>query len=772
MKKPIYLLLLLLLLGISGFAQSTADLSFYKYPKQIPAKYILDPKEEYKRLKAEGLPEGWKENEFDRYCELMSFQKANAFLSGEVYMGWDDLENYLNDVLRKIVGKKSMTNNNIHAYANRNAEFNAYAIHDGTFYVNIGLLADVKDEAGLACILGHEYTHFKKNHLRKSMLERMRATTKKMRDKNTDLVLGSLHNSRRFEQEADSMGAVYAAKAGYNLKSGINNFYQLRFMEDKEKSKQSEDDDSGEVANSDEDDDVAKKKDEHGDKVLASHPDLQRRIKYFKRFARKFNPDSAQNYIVSKSTFKTLQAQARVETLNVLLENFSYKTCTEKAFTYYLLDPGNDAYVYYILEASRRAILAHKDLFKKPFLTEDYSKDVYDDLDKGILANLEILVPDTNQFKKIKATDLLIDDSKDFPFKLWDEAFNYFSKIATERQIKESYLTIALAAQNSADRKENLINYLAFEKIKNRSFAQALLDKRLLSDLEGNKKEMVVTGKVSFIEDHSYGYHKKQLMSEEKTPEYINTLNEFLKKNYPAKELVMYHDMAKEDLSKAMKYQQAMLSSLVSYSLLAERKEDGEEETTADEEEEKPKKHKKKSEADDEEFNNYQDFISPLQSTNFYAKKKKKKKKKEPEITHHFIKSDSSIETFILTPEVWSMFKKDELKSLETITTTSFEDHTQFLGVKLKTSAVTENSAALLIVLCNPYLCCSLPCIEIGSRVKSGSGKFAYEVTYYSFTPNSKNQKQSYYKELVHYKMYKAYYLNSMNNAFGSKTKE
>ena len=543
-------------------------------------------------------------------------------------------------------------------------------------------------------------------------------------------------------------------------------------MEEKEKTKADADSEEGDVSNDDEESSSKiKGKDEHGDKVLSSHPDLQRRIKYFKRFARRMNCDSPQLYIVSKATFKTLQAEARVETLNALLENFSYKTCTEKAFTYYLLDPTNDAYVYYILEASRRAILAYKDLYKKPFLTEDYSKDVYDDLDKGILANLEILVPDTNQYKKIKATDLLVEDSKDFPFKAWEEAFNYFQKIAEEREIKESYLTMALAAQTLTDRKEKLIKYLSLEKIKYRSFAQAMLDKRLLKDLADNKKELVVTGKVSFIEDHRYGYHSRQLISEEKTPEYITTLASFLKKKYPAKELVMYDDFAKEDLSKAMKYRVAMLSSLVSYKLLEDRADDNDDNTSTDEEEVKPKKKKKKSEADDEEFTNYNEFSSPLNSVNFISKKKKKKKK-EPEITHHFIKSDSSIQTFVLTPEVWSMFKKDELKSLETVTTTSFEDHTKLMGLQFKGNDDAMNAQMILLCCCQPWLICTLPCVEMYTRVQRGSGKFAYQVTYYSFTPNSKMQKQSYYAETVHYKMYKSHYLNSMNNAFGSKTQE
>ncbi|MFM2049457.1 MAG: hypothetical protein RI955_2005, partial [Bacteroidota bacterium] len=57
-------------------------------------------------------------------------------------------------------------------------------------------------------------------------------------------------------------------------------------------------------------------------------------------------------------------------------------------------------------------------------------------------------------------------------------------------------------------------------------------------------------------------------------------------------------------------------------------------------------------------------------------------------------------------------------------------------------------------------------------RIGYGSGKNAYEVTYYSFTPTDAKNKQWYYEETVHYKMYPAHFLNSYYNALNSKKDE
>jgi Zn-dependent protease with chaperone function len=791
MYKKTLLLITAVLVTVISFAQTNSyKMRYYKYPKQVPSKYLFNPKEDFEKLKSSGKPNGWKTNEFERYCEMMAFQKANSFLSGEVYLGWDEVESYLNDVLKTTIGQKATESGNIHAFPQRNSDFNAYCIHDGTFYVNIGLLADVTDEAGLAAILGHEYAHYKKQHLKKSLLQKMRATTKRKRSRNDDLILASLHSSREFEQQADSIGAALAARAGYNLKSGVANFYQLRYMMEKEQAKSDAEDDS----NDDEDNKLAKQKDAKGDKVLSSHPDLKRRIKYFKRFVKSMNEENAKQYLVGEDKFKSLQSKAQIEVLSVLLEDFSYKTCTEKAFTYYLFHPENDVLVYYLLEACRRAMIVHPDLYKKPFLTDEYSKEQYDDLPEGILANMDIIVPDSNHYKNIVATDLLLDDVTKFPFKTWQQAFDYFSKIATEHSIVESYLTMALAAQTKTERKNLIDKYLSFEKVKMKDFALALKEDNLLKSLESNTKDYMVTGNVKFIEDHRYGYHYKQLESLNKSETYLTDLNNYLKTNFPNKELIKYDDMAKEDMAKAMKYKQAMLASVVSFNLLnkAESGDDDNGDGDSDDDDDddgdsKPTKKKsnlKKGDddgADDADTktnsktkpktkaskkeDEVEEFTDILKSDFSFAAINKKKKKSSKETVKKVIKSDRDIQTFLLNPEIWSFFKKEGIHSLETVTTTSFTDKTQLLGLHVtKRENCGANLAACLYA--SPLI---LPIMEIVYRIGKGSIKNAYEITYYSFTPTDAKNKQWYYEETVHYKMYPAHYLNSFYNAINSK---
>jgi Zn-dependent protease with chaperone function len=789
MKKNL-LLIIGLIICIAALAQGQGyKMRYYKYPKKVPEKYIFNPKDDYQKLKAESKPKGWKEQEFERYCEMMAFQKSNSFLSGEVYLGWDEMETYVNDVLKTTIGTKAAENGSIHAFPQRNSDFNAYCIHDGTFYVNIGLLADVTDEAGLATILGHEYAHYKKQHLKKSLLQKMRATTKRKRNRNDDLVLESLHSSREFEQQADSIGAALAAKAGYNLKSGIANFYQLRYMMEKEAAKSDEN-------NSDDEDEnkLAKQKDAKGDKVLSSHPDLKRRIKYFKRFVKTMNEENARKYIVSEEKFKALQTKAQIEVLSVLLEDFSYKTCTEKAFTYYLFNPDNDVLVYYLLEACRRAMIVHPDLYKKPFLTDDYSKEQYDDLEYGILANLDIIVPDSNHFKNIVATNFVVDTVSQIPFKTWQEAFDYFSKIATEHNIVESYLTMALAAQTKTERKNLIDKYLSFEKVKMKDFALALKEDNLLKSLETNTKDYMVTGNVKFIEDHRYGYHYKQLESLDKSKGYLDDLKNYMQKNFPEKELVQYSEMAQEDMAKAMKYRQAMLASLISFNLLnkADSGNDDNGDSSGDDDDDddsdsKPAKKKSSIKKGDDDGDDDSDTKTPTKKTKTSTTTKKtkadeveeftdilstdfsfasinKKKKTKKEVEKRVIKSDRDIQTFLLNPEIWSFFKKESIHSLETVTTTSFTDKTQLLGLHI---TKRENcGTTLACIYATPLI---LPIMEIVYRVGRGSIKNAYEITYYSFTPTDAKNKQWYYEETVHYKMYPAYFLNSYYNALNSK---
>lgn len=114
---------------------------------------------------------------------------------------------------------------------------NAFALPGGKVGVHTGLFPITKTDAGLAAVLGHEIAHVTRNHAgsRKTQATGLALgglvldqIAKRGGSSTADRVkLGALYgagatvglalpHSRRAELEADKIGAIYMAKAGYN----------------------------------------------------------------------------------------------------------------------------------------------------------------------------------------------------------------------------------------------------------------------------------------------------------------------------------------------------------------------------------------------------------------------------------------------------------------------------------------------------------------------------------------------------------------------------
>ncbi len=121
---------------------------------------------------------------------------------------------------------------------------NAFALPGGYIYVTTGLLAILKTEDELACILGHEIIHSNNRHAVRKM---KRSVLPKLLEVPGNLLgafnedLGAVFNapivmsntllfasySREFETEADKQGILLAAKAGYDPKALISALNRL-----------------------------------------------------------------------------------------------------------------------------------------------------------------------------------------------------------------------------------------------------------------------------------------------------------------------------------------------------------------------------------------------------------------------------------------------------------------------------------------------------------------------------------------------------------------
>ena len=148
-----------------------------------------------------------------------------------------DIDAYVNGVGKRLVPAAAASAVNFHFYVLREPLVNAFALPNGSIYVNVGLLARLENEAQLAEVLGHEVAHVVKRH----SLDRQRSRRTTMIVANiADIALfgtsiaylpavGALAGqSRENEAEADRAGLEYMSAAGYPLAEADKLFTVIR----------------------------------------------------------------------------------------------------------------------------------------------------------------------------------------------------------------------------------------------------------------------------------------------------------------------------------------------------------------------------------------------------------------------------------------------------------------------------------------------------------------------------------------------------------------
>ena len=502
------------------------------FPEKVDKKYILDPiadEAKYRKKVGKKIPG----KHLKPYTYSCAFGKSEMFKDGKIYLAWPGLENYLNQLLDSII-PGNLKNKKIRVFIGRSSEINAFCLYDGTMIVNAGLIAEVKNEAALVAVMGHELAHFAKNHV---LNEYVNSFKKKKKDKKMDaleLAIKRRGYSQQLELEADEVGFAITKDAGYDVSQANTNFELfIREMEYTKKRTGSE------LVN----EDSVKLETKAGtynantlEKLLRTHPDEKERQEKLAAYI-KANPGiKKKTNKIDEDYFMALQKQARLESISLIFGEHNYTECLERAFRFYLFEPNDITYAYYIAESIRRICLMDYTLRKKGFLAEKILSDSFKE-GQGILHDLKFLIPNEEQYARIKATEFT--NPSKVPFETYKEAFYYFDEKLIKKDFSEAHLMAALFENNKGKRQKSIDKYMAHPKALRKDFARNYLDNTLNTKINVNPGEIVMIPQVNYY-SHSrynkygaygrtrYNYGKSEIVGGELAKDISNAFNSSL----------------------------------------------------------------------------------------------------------------------------------------------------------------------------------------------------------------------------------------------------
>jgi predicted Zn-dependent protease len=155
----------------------------------------------------------------------------DLLLSGEVLIN-DPLGNYVNKVADELLKNNPELRRQIHIYVTKSPEVNAHAFDRGFIFINIGLLAQLENEAQLAYVLSHEITHVVKKHSVNQYLENIKLNngTSTYESGNYEARnIAKYRFSKENETEADAEGLLRIKESKYSVKALNGAFDVLQY---------------------------------------------------------------------------------------------------------------------------------------------------------------------------------------------------------------------------------------------------------------------------------------------------------------------------------------------------------------------------------------------------------------------------------------------------------------------------------------------------------------------------------------------------------------
>lgn len=214
-KKLIILSVLLVWLthGIAQNADLTAELNNFKYLESsgtIPNDFtsLFSEKFEQDKLLLSKEDKRSIRRTKEEFLQESNFIIDQILLSGRILFN-DPVSDYINKVADNLLESDPDLRKQLRFYVAKSPSVNAFSTDKGIIIVNLGLVAQLENEAQLAYILSHEIIHYVKKHNMNLYLERNNIFKGKDGFKRLSLsekYLATNYRNQEMESEADKLG--------------------------------------------------------------------------------------------------------------------------------------------------------------------------------------------------------------------------------------------------------------------------------------------------------------------------------------------------------------------------------------------------------------------------------------------------------------------------------------------------------------------------------------------------------------------------------------
>ena len=290
----------------------------------------------YKGLESEGVMPQSLQNVFSMKAKSSEDIYLKSLCeNGKIVYG-SSLNRYLDAIMDELLANDPQLRSRISVFVVKSPIVNAYAMSQGFIFVNVGLLAQLTNEAEIAFILAHEIVHIAEKH-----------TAEPPKTVNLDTYLQYHNRSREQENEADRYALErYYATSKYSYKAmesafDVLQYGYLPFDNIPFKRSMMETDfysfDSDYYLENVKD---IRSREDYID-TLSTHPNLLKRRSAANAIIANKDDQGRNAFIQNEDLFKEIQLLARLECLHQHLTKHDYGNAYYNAFVLSELFPNN-----------------------------------------------------------------------------------------------------------------------------------------------------------------------------------------------------------------------------------------------------------------------------------------------------------------------------------------------------------------------------------------------------------------------------------------------